>query len=106
MKNSIDKSFIEFCRCLYQAKAIVRELERRSIFIIQDQQEFQQVNLYYLKFTRLCKILLIILSQFGSSGKIKKERIDSFRLEVLQEYRMATHIKQKLHLFYCYTHYS
>lgn len=119
--NISDKSFVEFCRCLYQAKAVVRELESFSATVspalsqypkfIEANKEvvkhkdgilLQQVNHYlnttFRKFTRLCKLLMVVLTQMeaSSSGKIKRERIDSFRFEVWEEWKTATSIKQRL----------
>lgn len=116
-----DRVFVDFCRCLYQAKAVVRDLESFSNSVcpalsqypklLKDKKEItrfgnglllKQVNQYlnttFRKFTRLCKILMIVLTQMevNSIGQIKRERIDSFRFEVWEEWKTATSIKQRL----------
>lgn len=116
-----DKAFIDVCRCLYQAKAIVRDLQSFSNTVcpaltqyskllnneklndrtnsdILLKQVKEYLNTTFRKFTRLCKMLLYILTQMeeSSAGQVKRERIDSFRTEVWQEWKMATQIKQQL----------
>lgn len=116
-----DKAFIDVCRCLYQAKAIVSDLQSFSNTVcpaltqyskllnneklndrtnsdILLKQVKEYLNTTFRKFTRLCKMLLYILTQMegNSAGQVKRERIDSFRTEVWQEWKMATQIKQQL----------
>ncbi|CEG77501.1 hypothetical protein RMATCC62417_12241 [Rhizopus microsporus] len=116
-----DKAFIDVCRCLYQAKAIVCDLQSFSNTVcpaltqyskllnneklndrtnsdILLKQVKEYLNTTFRKFTRLCKMLLYILTQMeeNSAGQVKRERIDSFRTEVWQEWKMATQIKQQL----------
>ncbi|KAL9556716.1 hypothetical protein PS6_002196 [Mucor atramentarius] len=105
-----DKAFVDFCRCLYQAKAVVRELESFSDSVcpalkryhpelLQNEdnkggisrygnglllkQVDQYLNTTFRKFTRLCNILMVVLTQMEAkgAGQIKRERIDSFRFE-------------------------
>lgn len=116
------KAFIDLCRCLYQAKAVVRDLEAFSHTlsltlnqypkVLNNQkcteksnekdvllkQANQYLNTTFQKFTRLCKLLFIILTKMesGSTGQVKRERIDSFRAEIWQEWKMVTDIKQKI----------
>jgi hypothetical protein len=112
-----DKMSVDFCRCLYQAKAIVKELQSfgdsvcpaMNIYpeFIQSNKldgplVLQQVRKYFdttfQKFNRLCQILLMVLSKMESKSTslLKKERIDSFRSEVWDEWNTATFIKQRL----------
>lgn len=123
-----DKAFVDFCRCLYQAKAVVRELESFSDSVCHAMKRYQpellqtedakggisrygnglllkQVDQYlnttFRKFTRLCNILMVVLTQMEAkgAGQIKRERIDSFRFEVWEEWKNATSIKQRLIYF-------
>lgn len=123
-----DKAFVDFCRCLYQAKAVVRELESFSDSVcpalkryhpelLQNEdikggisrygnglllkQVDQYLNTTFRKFTRLCNILMVVLTQMEAkgAGQIKRERIDSFRFEVWEEWKTATSIKQRLIYF-------
>ncbi|KAI8876863.1 hypothetical protein K501DRAFT_307683 [Backusella circina FSU 941] len=114
-----DKISVDFCRCLYQAKAIVKELKsfgdsvcpalnvypdfiKSNNLLLDGPLVLKQVNKYldttFQKFNRLCQILLMVLSKMESksSSLIKKERIDSFRSEVWDEWNTATFIKQRL----------
>ncbi|KAI9264783.1 hypothetical protein BY458DRAFT_513540 [Sporodiniella umbellata] len=127
-----DKAFIDLCRCLYQAKAVVRDLESFSLTLSPALDQYpsfpchdkshvyrtaekevllKQANRYlkttFQKFTRLCKLLLMILTKMesASTGQVKRERIDSFRAEIWQEWKTATDLKQKtLHLIQANSH--
>jgi hypothetical protein len=123
-----DKALVDFCRCLYQAKAVVRELESFSDSVCHAFKRYQpelvqtedtkggisrygnglllkQVDQYlnttFHKFTRLCNILMVVLTQMEAkgAGQVKRERIDSFRFEVWEEWKNATSIKQRLIYF-------
>jgi hypothetical protein len=117
-----DQAFIEFSRCLYQAKAIVKELQTFSTNVspslrmsmlrqnsISNGQENQKETAeqflngirHYLettfeKFTRLCKVLLFVLSKMEASGSVRVERITSFRRDVMDAWRVANDIKARL----------
>jgi hypothetical protein len=112
-----DKMSVDFCRCLHQAKAIVKELQSfgdsvcpaMNIYpeFIQSNKldgplVLKQVSKYldttFQKFNRLCQILLMVLSKMESKSTslLKKQRIDSFRSEVWDEWNTATFIKQRL----------
>lgn len=117
-----DQAFIEFSRCLYQAKSIVKELQAFSANVSpslrmtmlrqnnlthgQDNQkesaeQFLNSIRHYLdttfeKFTRLCKVLLFVLTKMESSGSVRIERITSFRRDVWDAWRVANDIKARL----------
>jgi hypothetical protein len=117
-----DQAFIEFSRCLYQAKAIVKELQAFSANVSpslrmsmlrqnnltngQDNQKEtadqfldsirQYLETTFEKFTRLCKVLLFVLSKMESSGNVRVERITSFRRDVWDAWRVANDIKARL----------
>ncbi|KAI8054937.1 uncharacterized protein B0P05DRAFT_560822 [Gilbertella persicaria] len=108
LSNS-DRSFIEFTRCLYKIKSIVQELEvfshtvRSSLDYQQETntQEFIRYVQQYLensfkKFNHMCRILLYVLSKLESNQTVKRERIDSFRQEVTNEWRKANFVRQDL----------
>ncbi|CEI93590.1 hypothetical protein RMCBS344292_07822 [Rhizopus microsporus] len=44
----------------------------------------------------MCKILLLVLSRLESGQTVRRERIDSFRQELVEEWRKASIIKQDL----------
>ncbi|CAO3697185.1 unnamed protein product [Umbelopsis ramanniana] len=48
------------------------------------------------KFTRLCKVLLFVLTKMESSGSVRIERITSFRRDVWDAWRVANDIKARL----------
>ncbi|KAG2173045.1 hypothetical protein INT44_007018 [Umbelopsis vinacea] len=117
-----DQAFIEFSRCLYQAKTIVKELQAFSANVSpslrmsmlrqnnlthgQDNQkdtaeQFLNSIRHYLdttfeKFTRLCKVLLFVLTKMESSGSVRIERITSFRRDVWDAWKVANDIKARL----------
>ncbi|CAM0135872.1 unnamed protein product [Umbelopsis sp. WA50703] len=117
-----DQAFIEFSRCLYQAKAIVKELQEFSANVSpslrmsmlrqnnltdgQDNQkeaaeQFLSSIRHYLettfeKFARLCKVLMFVLSKMEASGNVRLERITSFRRDVTDAWRVANDIKARL----------
>ncbi|KAG2184950.1 hypothetical protein INT43_000863 [Umbelopsis isabellina] len=117
-----DQAFIEFSRCLYQAKTIVKELQAFSASVSpslrmsmlrqnnltdgQDNQketaeQFLNSIRHYLettfeKFARLCKVLMFVLSKMEASGNVRIERITSFRRDVTEAWRVANDIKDRL----------
>ncbi|KAG1052712.1 hypothetical protein G6F46_000619 [Rhizopus delemar] len=111
--SSNDKALVDLCRCLYQVKAVVRDLQSFSNTLCPalnqypklydtsswDDDLMKQANQYlnttFRKFTRLCKLLLFILTRM-EARQVKRERIDSFRTEIWQEWKTATTIKQRL----------
>jgi len=119
---SNDQAFIEFSRCLYQAKAIVKELQTFSANVspslrmsmlrqnnLTNGQENQKetaeqflngIRLYlettFEKFTRLCKVLLFVLSKMEASCSVRLERITSFRRDVWDAWQVANDIKARL----------
>ncbi|KAI8886850.1 hypothetical protein K501DRAFT_308543 [Backusella circina FSU 941] len=100
-----EKTFVDFCRCLYQAKSIVRDLTSfsdsvcpalHSIDVVNINQVNQYLETTYCKFTRLCQMLMVILCRMKAMASANEECIDSFRTEVLEEWKMATKIKHRL----------
>jgi hypothetical protein len=113
-----DRSFIEFTRCLYKAKSVVKELEEFSktvgptFYLTPLSQERQydpritidefikHVQQYleesFRKFNHMCRVLLLVLSKLEASQPVRKERIDSFRQELIAEWRKATIVRQNL----------
>lgn len=117
-----DQAFIEFSRCLHQAKSIVKELQAFSASVSpslrmsmlrqnnltdgQDNQketaeQFLDSIRHYLqttfeKFARLCKVLMFVLSKMEASGSVRIERITSFRRDVTDAWRVANDIKDRL----------
>ncbi|ORY96438.1 hypothetical protein BCR43DRAFT_505307 [Syncephalastrum racemosum] len=118
-----DRAFIEFTRCLYQAKSIVKELETFSDSVcpalrlsphneperistamhdprLGSADFVRRVNEYlaqtFQKFSRLCRILLLILDKMERTPHVKRERIESFRQEVWEQVRHATFVKEQL----------
>jgi hypothetical protein len=110
-----DQNLIEFTRCLYKAKSVVQELQIFSttvgptLYLPNSIKHEIQINAndftrhikIYLdesihKFNQLCKVLLVVLSTLESNQSVKRERIDSFRQELVDEWRKATNIKQDL----------
>ncbi|KAJ2958631.1 hypothetical protein NQZ79_g5812 [Umbelopsis isabellina] len=122
MSVANDQAFIEFSRCLYQAKTIVKELQAFSANVSpslrmsmlrqnnltdgQDNQketaeQFLDSIRHYLqttfeKFARLCKVLMFVLSKMEASGSVRIERITSFRRDVTDAWRVANDIKDRL----------
>ncbi|KAI8363931.1 hypothetical protein BD560DRAFT_437007 [Blakeslea trispora] len=103
-----DRNFVEFTRCLYKVKLVVHELEVFSHTVqssIQYNYEgnghdlVRQVQLYleesFKKFNHMCHVLLVVLSKLEHQT-VKKERIDSFRQEVMNEWRKAILVRQDL----------
>lgn len=110
LSNS-DRNFIEFTRCLYKAKSVVQELQTFSTAVgptlsnSSGQFEYEvdftsRVKQYlddsFCKFNHMCKILLLVLSRLESGQTVRRERIDSFRQELVEEWRKASIIKQDL----------
>ncbi|KAI9493553.1 hypothetical protein BDB00DRAFT_822481 [Zychaea mexicana] len=120
--SATDRTFIDFTRCLYQTKAIVKGLQQFSNSIcpalrlspfnghsassslhdprLSSEDFVRHVNQYldntFQKVSRLCKMLLLILERIERSGEVKRERIDSFRTEVWEQMRIATYTKETL----------
>ncbi|KAG2207675.1 hypothetical protein INT47_011795 [Mucor saturninus] len=105
--SSSDRSFIEFTRCLYKVKSVVQELQafEKSVgptpFGKEQNHDFiQHVNLYleesFQKFNHMCKVLLIVLTKLESNHPVRRERIDSFRQEIIYEWRKAITVRQDL----------
>lgn len=119
-----DRNCIEFTRCLYKAKLVVQELEEFSQTVgptlclspcekrnqydprISTDEFTKNVYQYlddsFRKFNHMCRVLLVVLKKLESNHPIKKERIDSFRQEVLNEWKKALRIKQNLLSFVQY----
>ncbi|CEP17148.1 hypothetical protein [Parasitella parasitica] len=111
LSNS-DRSFIEFTRCLYKAKTVVLELQEFSRTVgptlclppfaqKQTTDEFlKHVNHYlgdsFRKFSNMCRVLLIVLAKLELNQPVRRERIDSFRQEVLNEWKKADKVRQDL----------
>ena len=118
-----DRTFIDFTRCLYQTKSIVKGLQQFSNSIcpalrlspfngqsassslrdprLSSEEFVRHVNQYldstFQKISRLCKMLLLILVRIEqSNAEVKRERIDSFRTEVWEQMRLATYTKETL----------
>lgn len=117
LSNS-DRSFIEFTRCLYKAKSVVQELQEFSKTVgptlclspfaqkqscdprISTDEFIKHVYQYledsFRKFNNMCRVLLIVLTKLESSQPLRRERIDSFRQEVLNEWNKADKVRQDL----------
>ncbi|KAG2216871.1 hypothetical protein INT45_009402 [Circinella minor] len=118
-----DRTFIDFTRCLYQTKSIVKGLQQFSNSIcpalrlspfnghsassslrdprLSSEEFVRHVNQYldntFQKISRLCKMLLLILARIEqSNAEVKRERIDSFRTEVWEQMSLATYTKETL----------
>ncbi|KAI7885105.1 hypothetical protein K492DRAFT_172455 [Lichtheimia hyalospora FSU 10163] len=117
-----DRTSIEFTRCLYQAKNIVKELERFSESIcpalkvspfngfsaasslddprLCSKDFVSRVNRYlddtFNRFSRLCKVLLMVLEKMQRSPDIRRERVVSFRTEVMEQIRIAEIIRLRI----------
>lgn len=110
-----DQNFIEFTRCLYKAKIIVQELEQfsrtigPSLYISSFKEEIstneiiksinQYLNQSFQKFNQMCKVLLLVLEKLESDYPKTKERILSYRADLLNEWEKALLIKENLILF-------
>ncbi|KAI8145424.1 hypothetical protein BJV82DRAFT_666680 [Fennellomyces sp. T-0311] len=120
--SATDRAFIDFTRCLYQTKAIVKGLQQFSNSIcpalrlspfnghsassslhdprLSSEEFVRHVNQYldttFQKISRLCKVLLLILERMEGNAEVKRERIDSFRTEVWEQMRLATFTKEML----------
>ncbi|KAI8335545.1 hypothetical protein BC941DRAFT_430600 [Chlamydoabsidia padenii] len=120
--SAIDSKFIELTRCLYQAKAIVQDLSSfydsvlpalslstyhepalppqkgaGSVAFLHYIKQYLDDN--FIKFTRLCKVLIMILSRLEQSGQVKLERVQSFRNEIMEEWRIASDIKRRIQTY-------
>ncbi|KAL7310751.1 hypothetical protein PS15m_010213 [Mucor circinelloides] len=117
LSNS-DRSFIEFTRCLYKAKSVVQELQEFSKTVgptlclspfaqkqsydprISTDEFIKHVHQYledsFRKFNNMCRVLLIVLSKLESNQPVRRERIVSFRQEVLNEWKKADKVRQDL----------
>ena len=107
LSNS-DRSFIEFTRCLHKAKSVVLELQAFSKTVKptlspykSNPDEFtvyvnQHLEKSFRKFNHMCKILLVVLTKLESNQPVRRERIDSFRQEVILEWRKATTVRRDL----------
>ncbi|KAJ8659758.1 hypothetical protein O0I10_004351 [Lichtheimia ornata] len=117
-----DRTSIEFTRCLYQAKNIVKELERFSESIcpalkvspfngfsaasslddprLCSKDFVAKVNRYlddtFNRFSRLCRVLLMVLEKMQRSPDIRRERVVSFRTEVMEQIRIAEIIRLRI----------
>jgi hypothetical protein len=60
------------------------------------QHVYQYLDESYQKLNHMCRVLLIVLKKLESNYPVKRERIDSFREEVLNEWDKATKIKENL----------
>ncbi|KAI9340352.1 hypothetical protein BD770DRAFT_399683 [Pilaira anomala] len=107
LSNS-DRNLIEFTRCLYKLKSVVNELQVfekavKPSFAKGDYDYFQQVNLYleqsFQKFNHLCKVLLIVLTKLESNHPVRQERINSYRQELIIEWKKAIKVRQELVIF-------
>ncbi|KAL0094526.1 hypothetical protein F4703DRAFT_1819323 [Phycomyces blakesleeanus] len=122
-----DRSFVEFIRCLSKAKGLVHDLQlfnqlvcpvldsatlpttlgSSSIpFQIEPSSRrhlIQHINSYlnstFTRFSHLCKALLIILTKIEANHPVRKERIDSFRQDVHDQWQTATKIRTSLLLY-------
>lgn len=114
--SKTDQNFVEFARCLYKAKLVVQELEEFSKSIAPslclatiEQQDvpandvLKHINKYldesFEKLHYMCRVLLVVLEKLESNHPVKKERITSFRYEVMNEWRKTLAIKESLILF-------
>ncbi|KAL9537664.1 hypothetical protein MBANPS3_011570 [Mucor bainieri] len=87
LSNS-DRSFIEFTRCLYKAKSVVQEL-----------QEFSKTvgpTLCLSPFAQKQSYDPRISTDEFIKHPVRRERIDSFRQEVLNEWKKADKVRQDL----------
>ncbi|KAI9485055.1 hypothetical protein BDB00DRAFT_90919 [Zychaea mexicana] len=93
---------ISFVRCLYQAKAIVQDLEHlRSSALFKGPsvtpQMIVSIQTYldttFNKLVRLCKTLQAILNRMYAQSLINRERYQSFKADIVSEWRRATHIR-------------
>jgi hypothetical protein len=113
-----DRSFIEFTRCLYKAKSVVQELQEFSKTVgptlclspfaqkqrydprISTNEFIMHVNQYlersFQKFNNMCRVLLIVLQKLETNQPVRRERIDSFRQEVINEWKKANKVRQDL----------
>ncbi|CAO3655127.1 unnamed protein product [Mucor hiemalis] len=108
-----DRNFIEFTRCLYKAKSVVQELQAFSNTVKPTLSPYQgnssrkatdefiqHVNQYlegsFRKFNHMCKILLVVLTKLESNQPVRRERIESFRQEVVLEWRKAIYVRREL----------
>jgi hypothetical protein len=113
-----DRSFIDFTRCLYGAKTIVKELQvfgdtvsstlylpayshhQRYDLHISVDEFIDHVNQYLdesiHKFSDMCKIMLVLLAKLEKTRPLKRECIDSFRDELMLEWKKAELIKHDL----------
>lgn len=109
-----DRNFIEFTRCLHKLKSVVKELQvfERTVKPANavDPDYFQQVNSYLLtsfqKLNHLCKVLLIVLTKLESNHPVRQERINSYRQELIVEWRSAIKVRQELVIFIGYRQFS
>ncbi|CAO3624067.1 unnamed protein product [Cunninghamella blakesleeana] len=53
----------------------------------------------FQKLERLCKIIMMILSRLEQTSQVKQERIISFRNDIIDEWRIAIDIRQRLQAF-------
>ncbi|CAO3594345.1 unnamed protein product [Absidia cylindrospora] len=120
--SAVDTRFVEFTRCLYQAKTIVQDLSSFHASIlptlslstyhdpahspnegIGSAAFLQHIKQYleekFTKFTKLCKILMMILSRLEQNVQVKLERVQSFRNEILEEWRVANDIKRQIQTY-------
>ncbi|ORZ04951.1 Mpp10 protein-domain-containing protein [Absidia repens] len=120
--SAVDSKFIELTRCLYQAKTIVQDLtsfhasvlptlslstyhdpthspQQRigSVAFLQHIKQYLDDN--FTKFTKLCKILMMILSRLEQNAQVKQERVQSFRNEIMEEWRIASDIKRRIQTY-------
>lgn len=108
-----DRNFIEFTRCLYKAKSVVQELQAFSNTVKPTLSPYQgnssrkatdefiqHVNQYlegsFRKFNHMCKILLVVLTKLESNQPVRRERIESFRQEVILEWRKVICVRREL----------
>ncbi|CAO3589567.1 unnamed protein product [Absidia cylindrospora] len=120
--SAVDSKFIELTRCLYQAKTIVQDLtsfhasvlptlslstyhdptqspQQRigSVAFLQHIKQYLDDN--FTKFTKLCKILMMILSRLEQNAQVKQERVQSFKNEIMEEWRIASDIKRRIQTY-------
>ncbi|ORZ24314.1 hypothetical protein BCR42DRAFT_402667 [Absidia repens] len=118
----VEVRFIELTRCLYQAKAIVQDLSSFHASILPTlslstyhcpthlsnegigsapflQHIKQYLDEKFKKFTKLCRILMMILSRLEQNVQVKPERVQSFRNEIMEEWRVANDIKQQIQTY-------
>ncbi|KAI9271045.1 hypothetical protein EDC94DRAFT_690934 [Helicostylum pulchrum] len=105
LSNS-DRNFIEFTRCLYTLKSVVKELQVFETTVKPpafDPDYFAQVNSYlftsFQKLNHLCKVLLVVLTKLESNHPVRQERINSYRQELIVEWRKAIKVRQELVIF-------